>query len=178
MSDVACGDAVGMQRPRSRVAGLGRPREVARSAHVSGGSAAGAAVGRAAGHCVSAPARSGLGGQRCACSFCSAAMADPRSAAADCQHRPGVDAGMGSPRVRRVAGEHFAYRDPGVPFYAKIFAVCVVGYIFSPIDLIPDFIPILGCLDDLILVPLGIKIALSMIPEKVIRESREKAAGK
>ena len=53
--------------------------------------------------------------------------------------------------------------------------MCVVGYAFSPIDLIPDFIPILGYLDDLILIPLGIKIALSMIPEKVMIDSREKA---
>jgi len=51
----------------------------------------------------------------------------------------------------------------------------VVGYAFSPIDLIPDFIPIIGYLDDLVLIPLGIKLALSMIPEIVMNESREKA---
>jgi len=51
----------------------------------------------------------------------------------------------------------------------------VVGYAFSPIDLIPDFIPVIGYLDDLVLIPLGIKIALSMIPENVMSESREKA---
>ncbi|MBI9045179.1 MAG: DUF1232 domain-containing protein [Anaerolineaceae bacterium] len=70
---------------------------------------------------------------------------------------------------------YLAYRDPRVPLYARIFAGLVVGYAFSPIDLIPDFIPIIGYLDDLILIPLGIKIALSMIPEEVMRESREKA---
>ena len=70
---------------------------------------------------------------------------------------------------------YLAYRDPRVPLYARVFAGCVVGYAFSPIDLIPDFIPIIGYLDDLILVPLGIKIALSMIPENVMIESREKA---
>lgn len=51
----------------------------------------------------------------------------------------------------------------------------MVGYAFSPIDLIPDFIPIIGYLDDLVLIPLGIKLALSMIPEIVMNESREKA---
>ena len=70
---------------------------------------------------------------------------------------------------------YLAYRDPRVPLPARIFAACVVGYAFSPIDLIPDFIPILGYLDDLILVPLGIKLALRMIPENVLLESREKA---
>jgi uncharacterized membrane protein YkvA (DUF1232 family) len=70
---------------------------------------------------------------------------------------------------------YLAYRDPRVPLYARIFAGCIVGYAFSPIDLIPDFIPILGYLDDLVLIPLGIKIALSMIPKNVMIESREKA---
>ncbi len=71
---------------------------------------------------------------------------------------------------------YLAYKDPRVPLYARIFAGIVVGYAFSPIDLIPDFIPILGYLDDLVLIPLGVKIALSMIPEAVMLESREKAA--
>ena len=70
---------------------------------------------------------------------------------------------------------YFAYKDPRVPWYARVFAACVVGYAFSPIDLIPDFIPIIGYLDDLILVPIGIKVALSMIPGNVMIESREKA---
>ncbi len=70
---------------------------------------------------------------------------------------------------------YLAYRDPRVPLHARIFAGCVVGYAFSPIDLIPDFVPIFGYLDDLIIVPLGIKIALAMIPENVMSESRVQA---
>ncbi len=69
---------------------------------------------------------------------------------------------------------YLAYRDPRVPWYAKIFAACVVGYAFSPIDLIPDPIPVLGYLDDLIILPLGIFLALKMIPKDVMAESREK----
>ena len=70
---------------------------------------------------------------------------------------------------------YLAYQDPRVPWFAKVFVACVVGYAFSPIDLIPDFIPIIGYLDDLVLIPLGIKLALSMIPENVMNESRVKA---
>ena len=70
---------------------------------------------------------------------------------------------------------YIAYRDPRVPWYARVFAACVVAYAFSPIDLIPDPIPVLGYLDDLILIPLGIKLALSMIPAEVMAESRVKA---
>ncbi len=70
---------------------------------------------------------------------------------------------------------YIAYRDPRMPWYAKLFAALVVGYAFSPIDLIPDFIPVLGYLDDLILVPLGVALAVRMIPEDVLSESRQKA---
>jgi uncharacterized membrane protein YkvA (DUF1232 family) len=70
---------------------------------------------------------------------------------------------------------YLAYRDPRVPWYARIFAACVVGYAFSPIDFIPDPIPVLGYLDDLVLIPLGVKVALSMIPADVMTESRDKA---
>jgi len=70
---------------------------------------------------------------------------------------------------------YLAYQDPRVPWFVRVFAACVVGYAFSPIDLIPDFIPIIGYLDDLVLIPLGIKLALSMIPENVINECRVKA---
>ena len=70
---------------------------------------------------------------------------------------------------------YLAYKDPRVPWYARIFAICVVGYAFSPIDLIPDPIPILGYLDDLILVPLGIALVLKMIPQEVMDEYREQA---
>jgi uncharacterized membrane protein YkvA (DUF1232 family) len=68
-----------------------------------------------------------------------------------------------------------AYKDKRTPWYAKVFAGLVVAYAFSPIDLIPDFIPVIGYLDDLILVPLGISLALKMIPSEVMAESREKA---
>jgi len=70
---------------------------------------------------------------------------------------------------------YLAYKDPRVPWYARIFAACVVGYAFSPIDLIPDPIPILGYLDDLILIPLGVVLALKMIPEEVLAECRERS---
>lgn len=70
---------------------------------------------------------------------------------------------------------YLAYKDPRVPWYARIFAACVVGYAFSPIDLIPDPIPILGYLDDLILIPLGVMLALKMIPKEVMTECRERS---
>ncbi len=67
---------------------------------------------------------------------------------------------------------YLAYRDPRVPWYAKAFVALVVGYAFSPIDLIPDFIPVLGYLDDLVLIPLGVAVALKMIPEKIMEDCR------
>jgi uncharacterized membrane protein YkvA (DUF1232 family) len=70
---------------------------------------------------------------------------------------------------------YLAYRDPRVPWYARVFAALVVGYAFSPIDLIPDVIPVLGYLDDLLIVPLGIAIAIWMIPPSVLAECREEA---
>lgn len=84
---------------------------------------------------------------------------------------------------KRCAGElkiqvyalYLAYKDPRVPLYARIFAACVVGYAFSPIDLIPDPIPILGYLDDLVLVPLGIAAAVRMIPPDVLAECQQKS---
>ena len=82
-------------------------------------------------------------------------------------------------RVRQLKVEtytlYLAYRDPRVPWYAKVFAACVVGYAFSPIDLIPEFIPVLGYLDDLVLVPLGIALALKMMPKAVLEECRRQA---
>jgi uncharacterized membrane protein YkvA (DUF1232 family) len=71
---------------------------------------------------------------------------------------------------------YLAYRDPRVPWYAKGFAALVVAYAVSPVDLIPDFIPVLGYLDDLVLVPLGIALSLRMIPAEVLAECRERAA--
>lgn len=78
-----------------------------------------------------------------------------------------------------LKGEVFAlflaYKRPDVPWYAKVFAIIVVGYALSPIDLIPDFIPVLGYLDDLILLPLGISIAIKLIPIDVMDECRNQA---
>lgn len=70
---------------------------------------------------------------------------------------------------------YLAYKDPRVPLRARVFAACVVGYAFSPIDLIPDFIPVLGYVDDLILIPLGVKLALKMIPCEVMADCRERS---
>jgi uncharacterized membrane protein YkvA (DUF1232 family) len=70
---------------------------------------------------------------------------------------------------------YLACRDPRVPWSARLLAALVVGYAFSPIDLIPDYIPILGYVDDLILIPLGIALTLKMIPPDVLAECREKA---
>jgi uncharacterized membrane protein YkvA (DUF1232 family) len=70
---------------------------------------------------------------------------------------------------------YLAYRHPRTPWYAKVFAALIVGYVFSPIDPIPDFIPGVGLLDEMVVVPLGILIAAKMIPPDVFAECREKA---
>ncbi len=67
-----------------------------------------------------------------------------------------------------------ATKDPRVPWYAKVLMALVIGYAISPIDLIPDFIPILGQLDDLIIVPAGIALVVKMIPKDVMEECRQK----
>ena len=69
----------------------------------------------------------------------------------------------------------FSRSHPDTPLAAKLMAACVVAYAFSPIDLIPDFIPVLGYLDDLIIVPAGIYLALRLIPEHVLEDSRVRA---
>ncbi len=69
-----------------------------------------------------------------------------------------------------------AQKDPRTPWYTKALAVCVVGYAFTPIDLIPDFIPVLGLLDDLVLIPLGVAVVAKLIPAEVLNECRQKAA--
>lgn len=76
---------------------------------------------------------------------------------------------------RDVYALWFAYRDRRTPWYAKGFAAMVVAYACSPIDLIPDFIPVLGYLDDLVLVPAGIALALKMIPGEVMQDARVQA---
>jgi len=68
-----------------------------------------------------------------------------------------------------------AARDPRVPWYAKAFIGLVLAYAFSPIDLIPDFVPVIGYLDDLIIVPVGIALALKMTPAQVMVDAREQA---
>ena len=70
---------------------------------------------------------------------------------------------------------YLAYKDSRTPWHAKVFTAIVVGYAFSPIDLIPDPIPILGYLDDLVLIPLGVYLAVKMIPAQVMVDSRERA---
>src|SRR3954469_21619878 len=83
-------------------------------------------------------------------------------------------------RARQLKRETFAVylasRDPRTPWYARMLAVCIVAYAFSPIDLIPDPIPVLGYLDDLVLIPLGIALVLHLIPDEVMTESRARAA--
>ena len=69
---------------------------------------------------------------------------------------------------------YIAASDPRVPWYAKAFMGLVLAYTFSPIDLIPDFIPVIGYLDDLIIVPLGIALAVKMIPPQVISDARNR----
>jgi uncharacterized membrane protein YkvA (DUF1232 family) len=70
-----------------------------------------------------------------------------------------------------------ACRDPRTPWYAKVLAGAIVAYALSPIDLIPDFIPLLGSVDDLVIVPLGLMLALKLIPGPVLAECRERAQG-
>jgi uncharacterized membrane protein YkvA (DUF1232 family) len=71
-----------------------------------------------------------------------------------------------------------AARDPRTPWYAKALAVAIVAYVLSPIDLIPDFIPVIGWLDDLVLVPLGLLLVIRLIPKPLLQEFRLKAAAK
>ncbi|MGH8662795.1 MAG: YkvA family protein [Burkholderiales bacterium] len=77
--------------------------------------------------------------------------------------------------LRDVHALWLAARDPGTPWYAKWLALAVVAYAVSPIDLIPDFIPVLGYLDDLLLVPLGVWLAVRLIPREVLAEHRAAA---
>ena len=73
---------------------------------------------------------------------------------------------------RDVHAIYLAARDPRVPWYAKALALCVAGYALSPIDLIPDFIPVIGFLDDVIIVPLGILAVIKLIPPDIMAEHR------
>ncbi len=82
-------------------------------------------------------------------------------------------------RVQALKKETFALalasRHPCVPWYAKALALIVVGYALSPIDLIPDFIPVLGYLDDLVIIPLGIMLVIRMIAADVLEECRRQS---
>jgi uncharacterized membrane protein YkvA (DUF1232 family) len=79
-------------------------------------------------------------------------------------------------RLKRDAHAiYLAARDPRVPWYAKALAIAIAGYALSPIDLIPDFIPVIGYLDELILLPLGIWLVVSLIPPEIMVEYRAKA---
>ena len=77
---------------------------------------------------------------------------------------------------REVYALYFAVRDPRVPWYAKVIAGAIVAYTFSPIDPIPDFIPILGYLDELIVIPLGVLLVRRLIPDPVLADCRARAA--
>ncbi|MGH8107604.1 MAG: YkvA family protein [Arenimonas sp.] len=70
---------------------------------------------------------------------------------------------------------YFAARDPRTPFFVRLLALSIAAYALSPIDLIPDFIPILGYLDDLLILPLGIALVIKLTPATVIESSRRKA---
>jgi len=79
-------------------------------------------------------------------------------------------------RLKRDAHAiYLASRDPRVPWYAKVLAIGVAGYALSPIDLIPDFIPVIGYLDELVLLPLGIWLVVTLIPPEVMAECRARA---
>lgn len=77
---------------------------------------------------------------------------------------------------RETLALYIAIKDPRTPRTAKILAAIVVAYAVSPIDLIPDFIPVIGLLDDLILLPIGIALCLRLIPPEVLEEARRRAA--
>lgn len=79
------------------------------------------------------------------------------------------------PIKRDALAVYLAARDPRVPWYAKALALCVAAYAFSPIDLIPDFVPVLGYLDDLIIVPLGILAVIKLIPPGIMAQHRAAA---
>ena len=87
---------------------------------------------------------------------------------ADLKHRAG--------RLKaETVALYLAARDPRTPWYAKVLVAGIVAYAISPIDLIPDFVPVLGYLDDLILIPLGIALAIKLVPHSVLAECRTRA---
>jgi uncharacterized membrane protein YkvA (DUF1232 family) len=83
-------------------------------------------------------------------------------------------------RARKLKGEvlalYLAAKHPQTPWYAKLFVVAIVAYALSPIDLIPDFIPVLGLLDEVLLLPFAIVLAVRMVPAGVMSECRARAS--
>jgi uncharacterized membrane protein YkvA (DUF1232 family) len=77
---------------------------------------------------------------------------------------------------RHALTVYFAARDPRTPLPVRVLAVCVAAYAFSPIDLIPDFIPVLGYLDDLVLIPLGVALVVKLVPAEVMQSAQARAA--
>ena len=71
---------------------------------------------------------------------------------------------------------YYAARDPRLPWHVRLLALAIAAYALSPIDLIPDFIPVLGYLDDLVLVPLGVALVVKLTPAVVLADARERAA--
>ena len=103
----------------------------------------------------------------------------PQEPGADGAHAP---AGLWQRCRRRAEGLrtdtyalYLACRDPRTPWYARLLVAGVVAYAISPIDLVPDFIPVLGLLDDIIIVPLGAALAFRLVPREVMADCREKA---
>jgi len=76
---------------------------------------------------------------------------------------------------KQLTAVYYAYQDPKVKLLPKIIIAISIGYALSPIDLIPDFIPVIGYLDDLIIIPALISLAIKMIPKEVMDEARRKA---
>ncbi len=103
---------------------------------------------------------------------------DKRDPAKEHMRRGGLAAWKTRARAFKIEAHalFLACRDPRVPWYAKLLAGCVVAYALSPIDLIPDFIPILGYADDLVLVPLGVIVARRLIPPAILADCRARAA--
>jgi uncharacterized membrane protein YkvA (DUF1232 family) len=77
---------------------------------------------------------------------------------------------------QEVYALYLAYKHPKVAWYAKVIIALTIGYALSPIDLIPDFIPVFGYLDDLVIVPVGVALSIKLIPKAVLKECRQQAA--
>jgi uncharacterized membrane protein YkvA (DUF1232 family) len=76
---------------------------------------------------------------------------------------------------REISALYIAFRRQDVPWYAKVVLALVLGYALSPIDLIPDFVPVLGYLDDLVLIPLGITLAIRLVPPEIMQSCRRES---